>query len=66
MTKQNLTSLNLPEAVRRLARTAAARRGLSMSQYVADLVERDCRANGVAALVERDRGEEREEVRHGR
>ncbi len=55
------TFLNLPAATKRMARMAAARRGLTMSQYIADLVTRDCVASGVAGLVETTEQEVRDE-----
>ena len=55
MTKNCITYLNLPDEVRRMAGMAAARKGVSVSAYMAGLVEADCEKSGIAALVAADK-----------
>ena len=51
MNAKSLTRLYLPESIKRMARMAAAQRGLSLSTYLSALVETDARRTGVANLV---------------
>lgn len=51
MKKPKITHLYLDERTRRLARMAAAQRGLSLSRYVTRLVEADAEETGVAELA---------------
>jgi len=44
--------MNLPDRVGRMARMAAARAGVSLSEYVTDLVTRDAQESGIADLVD--------------
>ena len=52
MTNKNVY-LNLPDDVRRMAGMAAAKMGMGLSEYVSDLIVKDCKQNGVADLVAR-------------
>ena len=45
------TYLNLPVQVARMARMAAARAGVSLSEYVTGLVARDAQESGIADLL---------------
>lgn len=49
---KNATYLEFPDAIRKMAKMGAARAGVSMSKYVADLVARNAQETGIAALVE--------------
>ena len=51
---KKLTHLDLPEPIKRMAKMAAARRGVSVSAYVAALVEAEAKTTGVAGLVRQD------------
>ena len=53
-TKKCMTYLALPDKVRRMAGMAAARKGASVSAYVAGLVEADCDKSGIADLLADD------------
>ena len=46
------TYLNLPDRVGRMARMAAARAGVSLSEYVTGLVTGDAQETGIADLVD--------------
>ena len=52
--KKNATYLEFPDAIRKMAKMGAARKGLSVSKYVTDLVARDAKKTGIAALVADD------------
>jgi len=66
MNKQkNATYLEFPQAIRRMAKMAAARKGISMSEYVADLVAQDAKETGIANLVKDAHQAEHEEVNDG-
>jgi len=58
MNEKKATYLALSPMVRRMAGMAAARAGMGLSEYVTDLVNRDCKNNGVAALVADDNRDE--------
>ena len=48
------TYLTLPAVVARMAKMEAARRGTTVSDYIADLVREDCQRTGVADLAVND------------
>ena len=52
MKDQKPTYLNLPDRVGRMARMAAAKMGVSLSEYVTGLVIRDAQETGIADLVD--------------
>jgi len=52
MKPKTQTHLALPDNVRCMAGMAAARDGLTLSDYIANLVVEHCRRIGVADLVE--------------
>ena len=58
MKDQKPTYLNMPDHVGRMARMAAARRGVSLSEYVTGLVTKDAQETGIADLVVPDRQRE--------
>ena len=58
MVDKKSTYLALPPRVKRMAGMAAAKTGMGLSEYVADLITRDCKNNGVAALVADDNRDE--------
>ena len=49
--KKCMTYLALPDAIRRMAGMAAARKGLSVSTYVAELIHDNCERSGIANLL---------------
>lgn len=51
MSTPNLTYLNLAEPIRRMAKMAAALNATSLSEYIARVIEADCRRSGIAGLV---------------
>ena len=51
MSKRSLTHIDLSPPIKRMAKMAAAQRGLSLSTYLSALVETDARRTGVANLV---------------
>ena len=51
MTKTNTTHLLLPERVRRMAGMAAARKGQTLSEYVAELIAANAKKTGIDALM---------------
>ena len=54
MTKPNPTYLSLPDRTRRMAKMAAVRFGMSLSEYVQTVIEEDCSRSGIASMVEQD------------
>ena len=52
MSDRKPTFVVLPDDVRRMAGMAAARAGLSLSEYVAELIRKDADDTGIARLVE--------------
>lgn len=48
---KSLTYLNLTPAAKRLAKMAAARSGISLSEYVEHLIGEDAQRTGLADLV---------------
>lgn len=60
--KRNITHLQLPEHLRRIANMRAAMLRQTLSEYVAGLVRTDAEISGLLDLVEEQTGEE---VRHG-
>ena len=55
MKDQKPTYLNLPVQVARMAKMAAARAGVSLSEYIAHLITKDASETGIADLVVPDR-----------
>ena len=51
MRAKNITHLQLPGLVKKMAKTAAAARGTSLTRYVVDLIQADCETSGIARLV---------------
>lgn len=54
----NITHIQLSESERRLANMRAAMLGVTLSQYVGQLVRTDAERTGLAGLVERKTDEE--------
>jgi hypothetical protein len=50
--KKKPTYMTLPPKVKTLARVAAALKGTSVTEYVTQLIEADCRESGVADMAE--------------
>ena len=59
--KSQVTHLNLDEQRRRLLAMRSGQLGLSMTQYVAALIDRDAEQSGLSAFLQPSR----EEVRRG-
>ena len=59
--KSQVTHLNLDEQRRKLLAMRSGQLGLSMTQYVAVLIDRDAEQSGLSAFLK----PEREEVRRG-
>ncbi len=51
MTEKKTTYLVLTPVVKRMAGMAAAKMDMGLSEYVAFLITKDCKLNGVADLV---------------
>ncbi len=49
---KDITHLHLAVTTKRLARMSAARRGVSLTQHITDLIRDDARRIGIADLVE--------------